>query len=229
MAKKATSKYNENYAHECASELVSRANLRASFVEANYSLEELKAIIDFYITNTPIKKSKDAGDSGRWLGEYGWTGAPDLHSLESKLLRVSGITSFVMLKSSKADETIKAMKLGDELCTKHPRAVLTLECRTTVNEDGSISNTARESRMVCLFRHVRNAIAHGQSYVLPNNNLILDDKNDFGKTASMLIPSKTLVDWIRVVDKEGSFYPELRDDRNSDIDPIVSATFRSAS
>ena len=229
MAKKAASKYNENYAHECASELVSRADLRASFVETNYSLEELKAIIDFYITNSPIKNAKDANGSGRWLGEYGWIGASDLRSLESKLLRASGITSFIILKSSKANETIKAMKLGDEICVEHPRAVLTQECRTTVNEDGSISNTTRESRMACLFRHIRNAIAHGQSHVLPNNNLILDDKNDFGKTASMLIPSKTLVDWIRVVDKEGSFYPELRDDRNSDIDPIVSATFRSAS
>lgn len=228
MTKKTAPKYNENYAHECASELIPRANLRASFVEANYSREELEAIIDFYITNTPIKKTKDAGGSGRWLGEYGWTGVPGLHSLESKLLRVSGVTSFVMLKSSKADETIKAMKLGDEICAEHPRAVLTQECRTTVNEDGSISNTARESRMVCLFRHVRNAIAHGQSYVLPNNNLILDDKNDLGKTASILIPSKTLVDWIRVVDKEGSFYPGLRDNRSSDIGPLVSASTSNA-
>lgn len=210
MTKKATPRYNENYAHECESELISRDCLRASFVEVGFSLIELEAIVDFYITNTPIRKSEDASGSGRWLGEYGWKGASDLRSLESRLLRVSGITSFVMLKSSKADETIKAMKLGDEICAEHPRAVLTQECRTTVNEDGSISNTVRESRMVCLFRHVRNAIAHGQSFVLPNNNLILEDKNDFGKTASILIPSKTLVDWIRIVDKEGAYYPSLR-------------------
>lgn len=210
MAKKVTAKYNENYSHECAAELVSRADLKASFVGAGFFLNELEAIVDFYITNTPIKKNKDADGSGRWLGEYGWKGASDLRSLESKLLKASGIASFIMLKSSKADATIEALKLGEEICAEHPRAVLTQECKTTVNEDGSISNTVKESRIVCLFRHVRNAIAHGQSYVLPNGNLILDDKNDFGKTASVLIPSKTLVDWIRVGDKEGTYYPSLR-------------------
>lgn len=209
MTNKSKPKVNENYIHECSSELVSRADLEPSLVKGGYSFDELCAIVDFYITNTPIKKSKDVKGSGRWLGDYGWTGSPELRSLEGELLKASGIPMFIMLKSKNADRTIEAMKLNDELCIEHPRAVMTQQYKTTINEDGSITGAVQESRMVCLFRHVRNAIAHGQSYVLPNGNILLDDCDEQGKTASMIFPSKTLVDWIRIVDKESAFYPKL--------------------
>ena len=209
MTKTSKPKYNENYTHECSSRLIDRSEIKPSLVDVNYTSEELKALIDFYITNTPTKKSMDAGGSGRWLGEYGWKGLSDLRSLEGKLLKVSGISSFIMLRSNKADQTINAMKLGDQICEEHPRAVMTQEHKFVVSEDGSTSISARESRMVCLFRHIRNAIAHGQSYLLPNGNLLLDDCNEFGKTASIVVAPQTLIEWVRAVDKNGVFYPRI--------------------
>lgn len=207
MSKRSSSaKYNENYSHICSSTLVNRDQLKSSFVDAGYTPTELARIIDFYLTHAPINRGEDASSPSRWLGEYGWKGASDLRSLESQLLKSSGIQSFIMLKSARADMTINAMQLGDEICAEHPRAIMTLSCKTVVNEDGTVTVTPHETRMVCLFRHIRNALAHGLCYVLPNGNLLLDDKNEYGKTASMVIHAKTLANWVQIVDKNSLYY-----------------------
>lgn len=58
-----------------------------------------------------------------------------------------------------------------------------------------------EARMVCLFRHIRNAIAHGNTYQFKNGNILLEDKLGERLTARILIKYKTLTDWIKVIDK----------------------------
>lgn len=207
---------NDNYRHECKNELVSipPAGMDQWF-DSSFGVDELATIFDFYLVHTPVKHDAKAKDGdNRWLGEYGWKGAQDLSRLESLILRESGISSFVILKSESIDSTLEAMKLLGSICPSCPRAVFKLNCNIRLNEDGSWSVVAKESRLACVFRHIRNSIAHGQVHSLGNQMVYMVDKDENGKTsAALVVNQRTLLDWVRVVDKEGEFYSFVIDEQ----------------
>ena len=65
---------------------------------------------------------------------------------------------------------------------------------------------SKESRIKCLFRHIRNSLAHGDTFFFDNGNLLLEDKDKSTITARILINQQTLIDCIKVIDKEGKRY-----------------------
>lgn len=201
---------NDNYRHECNNDLMAipPANMNQLF-DSSFSINELAEIFDFYLVHTPIKRDEKAkDDKNRYLGDYGWKGGSELSKLESKLLKASGIPSFVILKSSCIDSTLAAMRLTGEICPSCPRAVLKLNCKVRLKENGQVSVVSSESRLACVFRHIRNSIAHGQVFGLGNRMIYMLDKDDNGeKSAAMVINQRTLFNWIRIVDKDGRFYP----------------------
>lgn len=175
------------------------------------SPEEIGLIIDFYLLHAPIlKTSTEKGDGFgyRSLAEYGWKGTGDNTSLERKLLCSSGIEHFVFLKAKSMKNTLVDMKLADSICSEHPRAVLLMKFSADFSENGEIKVNPSETRMVCLFRHIRNSIAHNRTYVFDNGNMILledcEDKETL--TARILLPTRSLLEWVRIIDKDKKYY-----------------------
>lgn len=75
----------------------------------------------------------------------------------------------------------------------------------TVTEDGQI--TPGPSKAECLFTHIRNAMAHGNTFFFDNGNVLLEDKDKGKITAMILISVQSLVEWIRIIDSKGIVYP----------------------
>lgn len=84
----------------------------------------------------------------------------------------------------------------------------------TVTDDQGIS--ANGSPAECLFTHIRNAFAHGNTYFFENGNVLLEDKDGNKITARILIAVQTLVDWIRLIDKDSIIYPVLSEEIEED-------------
>lgn len=206
MAKKTA---NENHIHACEEQTVTLTIKKDSLLNSNLSSDEINMIVDFYIFHAPVlKDDKDSGDGFgfRTLREYGWTGNAELSSLERKLLHKSSISSLCLLKSDKIDDTLENMILSKDICIEHPRAVMLMNKSVLIHEDGSVVVTPSESRLVCLFRHIRNSLAHNRIYLFDNGNILLEDKSDGKITARLLIKVRTLVDWIAEVDKNQKHY-----------------------
>ena len=90
---------------------------------------------------------------------------------------------------------------------EHPRAILLQKYSITVDENEKFKfSGGGENHVNCLFRHIRNSFAHGNTYFFDNGNVLLEDKDNSKITAAILIKQQTLLDWIRVIDKEEQFY-----------------------
>lgn len=93
--------------------------------------------------------------------------------------------------------------LDKEICAEHPRAVLHKDVKLTLREDNSIERrSGDENRMQCLFRHLRNGIAHGQTYLFPTGLVLIEDRDGKRITARILIRKETLLAWIYIVEKK---------------------------
>lgn len=205
MAKQET---NENYIHVCNSPLINSENYICSMAEAGYTSEEFKSIIEFYVLHAPILKSDKSDAFGlKNFKDYGWRGNADMNKLERELLKTSGIQSFCFIKSSTISNTLEQMQLGTNAwCVEHPRAVLKQDFVVTITENGKVEISNSETRMECLFRHIRNAFAHNHVYVFENGNILLEDIDAQSKsiTARILLPKITLIRWISIVKKSPS-------------------------
>ena len=95
------------------------------------------------------------------------------------------------------------MALDKEIRAEHPRAVLHKDVKLTLREDNSIERrSGDENRMQCLFRHLRNGIAHGQTYLFPTGLVLIEDRDGKRITARILIRKETLLAWIYIVEKK---------------------------
>lgn len=212
MAKKTKTSEISNDMFICACEKSRLGDYCKPITQMEYTQDELIKIFDFYLSRAlTIKNNGTKGSEFglRALKELGWAGNAKLSSLERKLLQSAGIQRFVIMISSSIDATIKNMDLDGNICTKCPRAVLKLDCKFELLEDGSIKKETSETRMECLFRHIRNSIAHGHTYYFPNNETLLLEDCDLDSriTARILLKKSTLLDWIGIIDEEQAKTP----------------------
>ena len=64
--------------------------------------------------------------------------------------------------------------------------------------------------VINIMAHIRNALAHGNTYFFENDFLMLEDLSFDNKiTARMIFHKSTLVSWIRLFDVNMFYYPEL--------------------
>lgn len=84
------------------------------------------------------------------------------------------------------------------ICCLHP---------FTVNEEYKI--VPGGSQADCLFTHIRNSLAHGNTYFFENGNILLEDKDQRKISARILIPLQALIEWIKIIDAKHLVYPEL--------------------
>ena len=201
MAKK---HINENYIHACDSTQEEILSKTKSISQMEYTKEQVVEIVEFYLFNAPVLKSDKKDDSfgQKSLKDYGWAGTSAMSKLEGRLLKAAGMSIFCFIKSDIIDETLDSMNLGSKICTEHPRAVLKQNAKVVVYEDGSTEIRQQETRMECLFRHLRNAIAHNHTYLFDNGNILIEDCDDNGKiSARLLMPKDALIEWMRIVIK----------------------------
>jgi hypothetical protein len=208
MAEQKTKGSGARYSFNCNHE---KKNLEQ--YEPVFSLFEDKAKIaliwDFYVTHAPnIQKGKaDEGQSNlRDFDYYGWRGNK-LLELENELCRVGGFSMMPMIKSNSIKKTLAACDLDTIGCTYCPRMVLQQKHKAQSDEEEIVSLKSSETRMQCLFRHIRNALAHGGTHSYPNGTILLVDKDAKGaSTAKIMLRKDTLIDWIWVIDKDGRSY-----------------------
>jgi hypothetical protein len=216
-------KVNENYKHSCDSQSVNIDDCHSSLAEFPYTAEEYRTIVDFYISHAPILKNEKE-NKGKFqlksLTKYEWKGSSDLNRLERQLLTVSNIPYFCILKSDCLDETLEEMKLSHNICVEHPRAVFLIARTVKIFQNGEIEVIASETRVACLFRHIRNALCHNCIYKFENDNMLLEDYEDTKVTAKILINYRTLLDWIDVVNHRNINTNQNRESLNENIEEV---------
>lgn len=201
MAKKYV---NENYIHNCGGKKVEIKKYIKPLTEMEIDKDKVLELIAFYLFNAPVlSASKPKNDFGlKSLKDYGWVGNADMTKLEGRLLKAADLGMFCFIKSDSIDQTLESMDLQDKICIEHPRAVLKHNYAVSLREDGSFSVTQHETRMECLFRHIRNSIAHNHTYLFSNDNILLEDCEESGRiTARILIPKKALEAWMIIIKK----------------------------
>lgn len=205
MAKKKG--FNEKWTHRCDEMRVNIEQHTCSVTRLGLNNEELKLVMDFFLFNAPTIKNSETQTVNTFgqvsLKYYGWTGPSLMSKLESYLLSSSGIERFCIIKADNINLTLREMSLsGNHICITHPRAVMQQNCSCTINEDGSTTIEQKETRMECLFRHVRNAFAHNMVRRFPNGNILLEDQIKKNKPSSrILLPERALIEWANIVSK----------------------------
>jgi hypothetical protein len=198
---------NENYLHDCGLQKNTVTAYVKSIVNMGFEPRECLDILTFYMFNAPILKS---GKNGNLFGlkslkDYGWSGNSDMSKLEGGLLKAANLGMFCFIKSNSISQTLNSMNLEDKVCIEHPRAVIMQNYNMTVQEDGSINVMQQETRMECLFRHIRNSLAHNHTYDFNNGNIMLEDCGDNGKiSARIIIPKQALIDWMKIIKNKES-------------------------
>lgn len=195
---------NENYIHVCELTKINIKNKAIALSKMNFTQPQMLEIIDFFLFNAPVLKTNTkTNEFGlKSLKDYGWVG-PSLGKLEGKLLNAANLSIFCFIKSDTIQETLKAMDLEDKICVEHPRAVLKQNVKVTLLEDGSTRISQQETRMECLFRHLRNSLAHNLTYQFDNGNILLEDQDDNNRiTARILIPKDALLEWIKIIKQD---------------------------
>lgn len=205
---------NENFIHNCGLGKVKIKDNIKSITDMNFDNKQVIDILDFYLFHAPVLKSgKDADEFGlKSLKSYGWLGNSAINKLEGQLLKASSIAVFCFIKSDSITYTLESMDLADEICIHHPRAVLKQNCNASIQEDGTAIISQNETRMECLFRHIRNAFAHNHTYLFDNDNILLEDCDESGKiSARILMPKNTLIEWMNIIKKTN----EKQDESNT--------------
>lgn len=208
MAKK---HINENFLHNCGGSKVRIKENIKSITDMNFENKQVLDILEFYLFHAPVLKSgKDDDEFGlKSLKKYGWSGNSAINKLEGRLLKASSIAVFCFIKSDSITQTLESMDLLDEICVQHPRAVLKQNCSSSIQEDGTTVISQHETRMECLFRHIRNSFAHNHTYLFENDNILLEDSDESGKiSARILMPKKALIEWMDIIKKTNEKHAE---------------------
>ncbi len=193
-------KINENYIHNCGSELFNESDYVCCLSDMGFSEEEVINIYKFYVEQAlTLRNNENAIFNLRRLSDYGSHGGSDMSRLEGQLLRTANLSNFILIKAETINNTLEVMNLKDRICIEHPRAVMKQNYKVSINEDGSVNLSQSETRMECLFRHIRNSLAHGQTYYFRNDMLMLEDSDGKNITARIVISKQALLDWITII------------------------------
>lgn len=195
-------KANLNHIHECQEQHVNIEKYKKSIFESNITEEEKNELIDFYIFNAPVlKNNKNPNGFNKSLKDYGWgTRQNNCQKLERALLKASSLQSFVFIKSWQIKNTLTNMDLNDSICISHERAVLKLNGKAEIEEDGLFRFVESENRMESLFRHIRNSLAHNRTFVFDNGFILLEDCDENENiSARILVKIQTLIEWITIL------------------------------
>lgn len=203
----------------CSSKVVFHKN-KISFTDAETQLsaEQRLSLLNFFFVKTLSEKEFRDEQLKRTL----WVTSDDkpaTNSLYKALIKVAGLTDSIYYASSILFPDFDSfgfymfdannIKNGvASCCVEHPRAILArkipeLTAKLDSNMKVNVSfkdNKEVEPKIQCLFRHLRNAIAHDNTYFIGDKVLFIDyDPSGRGLTGAVLLSSQTLFDWITLV------------------------------
>lgn len=195
------------FEHSCSDTKASKNKNKKSLKDSPFSYAQIDMLWDFYVTHT----ISGGSGLGRSVSDYGWKEDDNKkdHAIENELIGKAGLSNNIcFIRSKTCKDTLSAMDLSDdEICIKHPRAVLLQKYSTTVDENEVIRfSGGGENHVNCLFRHIRNSFAHGNTYFFENGTVLLEDMDKKKITAAILVRQQTLLDWIALIDKNEKFY-----------------------
>jgi len=174
--------------------------------------DETQAIIwDFYVT----RSFANSASQKRQVKDFGISQIPF-----DEMIKVAKIKPgfWKILPCSSMKNTLVQLDLETERKIKNSdkKEEIAIDIETprfcclqpfTVNEELKILGSCSQAE--CLFTHIRNSFAHGNTYFFDNGNILLEDKS--GKTtAKILISTNTLVDWIKLIDSKHLIYPQVK-------------------
>ena len=192
--------------HSCDSIKVNKLKFRKVLRDSILSSEECSLVWDFYVSRSFASETANKID----IEDYGWKYKCKKYgydTLEKVLLENAGIEKFFIIRAKTIKNTIKMMNLSDDnICISHARAVLTQKYKCNPDENEQVKIESDESRINAIFRHIRNSFAHGNTFFFDNGMCLLEDKDGRSITAEILIPQKSLFEWIYIVDRGGKYY-----------------------
>lgn len=195
------------FAHNCNEQKVIKNNYKCSLRDSWFSDEECNLIWDFYVA----KSFASANGNAVSLDMYGWIKSNDsaegFPALEKQLADAAGIDEFAIIRCNNLKDTLSNMDFtNDRICVAHPRAALMQQFSVEVDENENVKIKSKENRINAIFRHIRNSLAHGNSFFFDNNMCLFEDYDSKKQTAAILISRNALIEWIRIVDKNSIFY-----------------------
>lgn len=187
---------------------------KKSIHEIGLDPEKESIIWDFYVTRSfassaSQKRSvKDFGISRIPLKEmFAAAGVAEGDAIIIPCTTMPGTLQKLALETTAKDESKNTIEL--DIDVDRPR--LCCIQKFSVTDEKGI--TAQGSPAECLLTHIRNAFAHGNTFFFDNGNVLLEDKDSNKITARILISVQTLIDWIVIIDKIGSVYPCLQEEK----------------
>lgn len=195
------------FVHSCENAKMEINPFKKSIRESSFSPEQVSMIWDFYV----VKSFASVTGLGRSLKDYGWSAtSKGVHGhieLERQLAFNASVDGICSIRAKTIKDTLEAMDLSaDRICIDHPRIVLMQDYSISIDENENLGFNNDEGRIKCLFRHVRNSLAHGNTFFFENGMLLMKDYSGKTCSASILIPQQSLLDWISIVDYNQSFY-----------------------
>ncbi len=173
---------------------------KKSINKSKFTNEQITVIWEFYVTKALVDS---AGQKRSIQDDYGWNKIP---IKEMRELAKFNDNNYKVLLADKIDGTLKNMnlKLENNIITdiENTRAVF---IAPYIIEDDKMPKN-RKSEGEVLLEHIRNSLAHGGTYFFENDMMLLEDKNGNRITARILIKQKTLLDWIKLIDKNQNYY-----------------------
>lgn len=194
------------YNHTCSEAKVNIAQYKSTINTSSFSKVEISRIWEFYVSKSPAEQSSQSIS----LLNYGWANNNNrengFHVLEKALVGTADNLTLCFVRAKTIKDTLSAMDLAnDSICICHPRGVLMQEFEYQHDENETVRVESKEARVRCLFRHIRNAFAHGNTYFLPNDMVMFEDKErgSSGKiTTRLLMPQQALLKWMTIVDRD---------------------------
>lgn len=173
---------------------------KKSIYEVGISDEKQALIWDFYVTHSFASSASQK----RAVKDYGLNQLP-----LKEMLKAASITeeNSKILPCSSLKNTLLSLNLdtNNEINFETPR----LCCLQPFKVDESLKIIPLCSQAECLFTHIRNAFAHGNTFFLDNGNVLFEDKDRQKVTARIFIAVDTLIQWIIMIDKNHFIYSDF--------------------
>lgn len=184
---------------------------KKSIRDSRYTAAQVSVIWDFYVTHSI---AESAGQKRSSL-DYGYKQLPFTEMLKIAKLDKNNcvilpcdninktLCNFgLMINEKIKDENGKSISVDKAIDISKPRAV----CIAPYSINDDEAPKPKKGKAENILTHIRNAFAHGNTYFLDNDMVLLEDKNNNRITAEILIHMKTLLDWIKTIDKDKRFY-----------------------
>lgn len=204
---------------------------QSSLYETNeLNAEESSAIWDFYVSKSPASSAAQK----RSASSYGLKELP-----YDEMLEIAGFSSAnrEMLMATDISGVLNELDLSIERKVKGRDKKMPVEIdidtpRFVCMQNFTIKDRSKQaspsiSKPITLLTHIRNSLAHGCTFFLPNRNVLFQDKaaGNKGKTTAMiLMPTACLITWIRLIDYTGKYY--FPDNTRNDLASSIAKLLR---